>query len=97
MPFRGPDGAEVDEFGQEMHEVGAHLGRIALEGSVEVQRNLGGGGRLCESLPDEGRHLVQGVDRLQVADLAADRHEDGLAGNDSGNKFLRPPIPDARG
>jgi len=84
----GPDGAEVEEFREKLPEVSAHLGGIARERVLEGQSNLGDRERLGESLPDEGRHLVQRVDGLQVADLAADRHQDGFAGNGSGDKLL---------
>lgn len=75
----GPDGAEGEEFSQEIGEVCAHLGRIAGERTIEGQRNLCNRGRLEKAVPDERGHLVQSVDGLQVSDLAADRHQDRLA------------------
>jgi len=88
LAIGGPDGAEVEEFREKLPEVSAHLGGIARERALESQSNLADRGRLGESLPDERRHLVQSVDGLQVSDLTADRHQDGLAGNSSGDKLL---------
>ena len=92
MSVCGPNGAEVEEFSQEHAEVVVHLGGIARERAFEGQRNLGDRGRLDEALPDERRHLVQRVNGLQVSDLAADRHEDCLARDGSGNKLFGPLI-----
>ncbi len=65
----------------ELFDVQSDYFRFTGERLCDDCGDLSDRGRLGQPFPNEGGHLIQGVDGIEVAELVADRNQHGFLGN----------------